>query len=982
MTKIKIKIQFIKKVFIFLFIFYNRILCEEECEKETPIKFGTECLAKYCSKSQFTSGECKISNSLIKIQWLNDIILVGELNFRYINFITSSKGDMVLYSVAFPFSINRIFYGINSKGTPLFKDTNGNEIFIIKKTAQTKARYETEKEILKITGDTNENREYVISFGKDKSNIEIFDFSNYDYELKEIKNSDTFNVETDCLLGFLLSFIEDSKNCYIFGGIVKNTYKFILIKFYFTYDTSGNLKYNEIKREEFASLDKKIVNCYLYNNILVCIYVSTNSYYKILFLDSNFGLKNETETSIESPSSSVTFYKFFHFKDNIDILLYYRGIDNDFPTLQLIQTEITESSFIANLKEQILINHYVINNYESLTDIIKIRDNLLCLSGTSQNKDKLIISLINFYKEMKYIIRYYEVDFFNLHQQKFFRDMKLYLYKNNIILGFSSCFQAECTSYDAPHYSSLIFFSYPNSTEGYLDIVSHLKKEENNEIILNVFDNINIDNNIFGFIVYGITINTIDNCGLDFISNKRNNAIKESDTILNDEIIKIDFLQNEYQILSCKLTYGIIVTEPNYEEYNKYPNIIYNENDEDEKDFFSNSLYEGKVENFEIEINQEITKNCGTQNINCYLCLQSDKCQCLICKYDYIFNNNTKICKETKTTEMLTSIVGNNNDDNLQNIIECNNEDIYEGKCPNYIISNDEEFKELYEYIKNNTLTDKYNRENVIIPTADIFFQISTFEDQKNSDLNISSIDLKECENKLKKAYSLDEEESLIIYKIDIKSEDKTTTYVKYEIYNPINLEKLNLSYCEDTEIIINIPADLDPKTIALYESLDDSGYNLFDTNDSFYNDICTPYKSENGTDLIILDRKALLYKAADNLTICQSGCELSSYNTINKKVSCECSVHEKEIKPTLKEMKTKFDKYLIKESFLDTIKNSNFLVLKCYKLVFNINNISKNIGMIIMTIILLISIILIFIYFIKEKNKIKIFIESILKIK
>ena len=32
----------------------------------------------------------------------------------------------------------------------------------------------------------------------------------------------------------------------------------------------------------------------------------------------------------------------------------------------------------------------MINNYESLTDIIKIRDNLLCLSGTSQNKDKLL----------------------------------------------------------------------------------------------------------------------------------------------------------------------------------------------------------------------------------------------------------------------------------------------------------------------------------------------------------------------------------------------------------------------------------------------------------------------------------------------------------------------------------------------------------------------------------------------------------------
>ena len=356
-------IKFILKDFIFIFIILNLILCEEECQKETPIKFGTECLAKYCSKSQFISGECKISNSLIKIQWLNDIILIGELNFRYMNFATSSKGDMILNSVAFPHNSNRIYYGINSKGSPLFKDSNGNEIFIIRKTAQMKARYETEKVILKITGDTNENREYLLSFGKGQSNIEIFDFTNYDYELNEIKNSDTINLDTECLIGFILSFIEGSKNYYLFGGIVNYIYSFILIKFYYTYDANGNFKYNEIKRKEFESLDKKIVNCYLNNNnILVCMYVSINKYYKILFLDTNLELKNETETSIVSPSSSITFFKFFHFKDNIDIFTYFRGIENDFPTIQLIETEIKEDSYLANLKEENLLNQYFFNN--------------------------------------------------------------------------------------------------------------------------------------------------------------------------------------------------------------------------------------------------------------------------------------------------------------------------------------------------------------------------------------------------------------------------------------------------------------------------------------------------------------------------------------------------------------------------------------------------------------------------------------------
>ena len=60
---------------------------------------------------------------------------------------------------------------------------------------------------------------------------------------------------------------------------------------------------------------------------------------------------------------------------------------------------------------------------------------------------------------------------------------------------------------------------------------------------------------------------------------------------------------------------------------------------------------------------------------------------------------------------------------------------------------------------------------------------------------------------------------------------------------------------------------------------------------------------------------------------------------------------------PEYEEMKMKFDKKTIGESFLKTLKNSNFLVMKCYNLVFNLKNIKKNIGMIIMTIILIISI-------------------------
>ena len=81
-----------------------------------------------------------------------------------------------------------------------------------------------------------------------------------------------------------------------------------------------------------------------------------------------------------------------------------------------------------------------------------------------------------------------------------------------------------------------------------------------------------------------------------------------------------------------------------------------------------------------------------------------------------------------------------------------------------------------------------------------------------------------------------------------------------YEIYKLNTQKNLNLSICNNTLIDIYSPVNLDPTTESFYNSLNNSGYNLFDANDSFYNDICTPYTTENGTDIIIEDRQNTIY--------------------------------------------------------------------------------------------------------------------------
>ena len=68
------------------------------------------------------------------------------------------------------------------------------------------------------------------------------------------------------------------------------------------------------------------------------------------------------------------------------------------------------------------------------------------------------------------------------------------------------------------------------------------------------------------------------------------------------------------------------------------------------------------------------------------------------------------------------------------------------------------------------------------------------------------------------------------------------------------------MNKCENSTIFLNIPNNLEPDIISLYESLQKDGYNLFDYNDSFYNDICSPYTSGNKTDKMI-DKKIFIVK-------------------------------------------------------------------------------------------------------------------------
>ena len=345
-----------------------------------------------------------------------------------------------------------------------------------------------------------------------------------------------------------------------------------------------------------------------------------------------------------------------------------------------------------------------------------------------------------------------------------------------------------------------------------------------------------------------------------------------------------------------------------------------------------------------------------------------------------------------KITELLTEKIINLEtikkseklSEELINENKCSNPDIILNKCKEGLIY-EEQIKDVFDSIKGIYLKGNYTGNNTlnntIIQTQNVIFQISTLEDQKKTDNpDVSNIDLGLCEERLKSSLGI--EDSLIIIKVDTKSEDLTQTFVQYEIYDPRDLSPLNLSICQGVQININAPVVLDNATSNLYDQLKESGYNLFDENDTFYTDICTTYTTENGTDITLSDRKSIIYSNNGNKTLCQNGCELASYNSTTKKASCKCVPQLNVTEVSLNSVSNNFVMKNIADTFLKTLKNSNFLVMKCYKFAFDLKTISSNIGRIFMTIIIFFSLIMLIVFCFYDNKKIESFIKLILNIK
>ena len=370
-----------------------------------------------------------------------------------------------------------------------------------------------------------------------------------------------------------------------------------------------------------------------------------------------------------------------------------------------------------------------------------------------------------------------------------------------------------------------------------------------------------------------------------------------------------------------------------------------------------------------------------TENDNCpeqYSKLIVDENKCIKeCKnddiYKYEYNNK---CYSTCPEKTSYSEINETCIDDMSNIYKCsNNNDSLVSLCNMKDIKNN---TEIYNIIRDFILQEYSSdseKSQVIEGQDDIIYQITTGKNELellngniSEDYNLSIIDLGECETILREAYNI-EEGDFIIYLKQQKISDKASEQdFQLEVFEPYNKTKLNLSLCSGININLYSKIELNPDTEALSEQIEKFGYNMFDINDRFYQDICTPYKSLNNTDVLISDRIGYIYN--NNDTQCQDNCQFSEYFFDSEYIKCICNVDG--INQDNEKKQENFKPKKIYESFVDVLKYSNYKILKCSKLVFNKKIFTKNVGNIIILVFFAFYLTTLIIYIIKGLSPLK----------
>ena len=218
-------------------------------------------------------------------------------------------------------------------------------------------------------------------------------------------------------------------------------------------------------------------------------------------------------------------------------------------------------------------------------------------------------------------------------------------------------------------------------------------------------------------------------------------------------------------------------------------------------------------------------------------------------------------------------------------------------------------------------------------------FQVYYYNNPPPNIPNLSSLNLGECEQILRKQYNIPTTETFIILLVDIKNDKSFTNDVQYEVYDEQG-KYLNLSNCKLYPPTINYPI-VHPEylNIQLGKEMMEKNIDIYNLKDPFFNDVCYKY-NEKGKDITLDDRQINFYQ---EINLCKNECEYVGIDYIEMRINCKCQPIT-----NIDLDKSDLNSEITYNEIDKVIKNSlriNFKIFKCYEQILEFKNLRYNIG-------------------------------------
>ena len=881
--------------------------------------------------SSCTEGESLASetcfNNLIKIE-----------NYRAGQFGEDNQGNLFLLYSHSSVKNKRLFYGLKDNGRNYFGDSEKKEI----ETTISGSREES-KIIFITPKESSDGQQYLFSTSAGKPSETLAEFYNIG-EDDIIRNSNSkftnsffTDIGSDEITSSQYSLIKLPDQNKYFIAFAQDSYIRIK-KFEFNGPTIDN--YNQLgsTTATYSNSNSKTISFFLMEDeqILVLYYMkyytlsdlsdnnlgTFTNYSKIFFYSNDDYIRpiNEEEVPSEvAPVPGDFFFKGLDLSGNYSALIFSCGTSGDYyAKLNISKLRYESGDYDSSnpyytfdtIQEIDLRYSWDLDANLNLmfNEFIKINNGRLVFITTEgkivSKPIYLTIVLIDISGE----------DYSNINPHKYYHFLGTYNLQKEIsafiyngFLVFSGTYNNGVTS----NYNSLlVFFGYPYGTDTtinlypYLNDVSTFSTAPDKNIYTYLMDNMHLGNNIFGYVPDdNIRLITIPE-QISFYSLSASNA-QGSSPLASDSFLVERHILEKNQELNAEQYFDL-----------EYQYIV-------KESSTSSNLYFGRTNRLTFNIDKgSDSGDSGDSGDGGDIDESGDggdgEDDGTGCTYEKFLNNECQI----------------------------------EGTDEEIIIKVTNMIKKYKHFTK--TLSAKLSQNHFIEITNDMK------EILFDHDSNLSWVDLGKCADKIRSEIPSLAGRPLIILKFGASSDSAYENYVIFKIFDPDTFKEIPLSICKDINIDLYVDTKM-PETVSKsVEEMVDQGYNPFDLNDKFYREICTPYESPDGTDVLLDDREEYFYSQLNTVT-CPDGCGTSAYPLDTKYLKCECPV-EDDVRLDLKHISGDN----VKKSIKSTFKNSNWKAMLCYNLVFDGEIFGKNIGAII-TLILFFIYICFFVYYVME---------------